>query len=139
MDECPTCGQNVSNQIAERLGSKAIEVRKIFMDRRINLTNREAQVLGMLRGRNRPVAKSAIMDALYGDDPDGGAQTKTLEVFVYKIRAKIDQAGLKWSIVTYPGLGYELREEEHPRIAARVALALFLLLPLGQVIAAKIP
>ena len=128
MDECPTCGQHVSNQIAERLDLNVLSVREVFWDRNVHLTNKEAQILAAIRGKNRPISKSMIMDAVYGTDPNGGPSDKTLDVIICKIRQKITKAKLTWRLTTVWGYGYEL-EERNPSKAlkrAGAALALFL-------------
>ena len=69
------------------------------------LTPTEIKVLNVLLKRST-ATKEAIHAVLYGDDADGGAEMKIIDVLVCKIRAKIEPYGLK--ITTVWGQGYKL-------------------------------
>lgn len=69
------------------------------------LTPRECAVLNLLLKRSI-MTRSHAQAAIYGDDPDGGADPKIIDVFIHKIRKKLEPYGLK--IDTYRGEGFRL-------------------------------
>lgn len=78
--------------------------------RNLMVSKHEAIILDLLIKRfGQCVAKAAILDALYGDDPNGGAQAKIVDVWISKLRSKIEAAGMELLIVTHRGMGWELK------------------------------
>ena len=74
------------------------------------LSKHEAQIMGLLIERfGKCVSKTALLDHLYGDDPNGGAEAKIVDVWISKLRAKIEAAKIELLIVTHHGLGWELK------------------------------
>jgi two-component system cell cycle response regulator CtrA len=69
------------------------------------LTGSEVIILNMLATREL-ATKDALLTALYGDDPDGGANEKILDVFILKLRRKLAPRGLH--IETAWGQGHRL-------------------------------
>ncbi|HYD87135.1 MAG TPA: helix-turn-helix domain-containing protein [Vitreimonas sp.] len=70
------------------------------------LTESEARLFAVLLAR--PLAtKDALHAALYGDDPDGGAELKIIDVLICKVRGKLKRRGLA-AIETVWGVGYQL-------------------------------
>lgn len=72
------------------------------------LTKSEVAVLNVLVLR-RVATKEAIHTILYGDESDGGPDPKIIDVFVCKMRPKLEPARIK--IETVWGDGYELTAE----------------------------
>lgn len=93
------------------------------------LTKAEARIMNLLASRRGHVfSKDAIMNALYFDDPQGGAEFKIVDVFVCKIRHKLEEAQADQWIVTHWGYGYSLVyanavEESKKRKTQRAGLA----------------
>ncbi len=136
---CPTCGQPCSPTTQDSHESQAAAIRSLFLQRGVEVTKGEARFLAVLRGRNRPVARTHIMDLLYGFRADGECpEEKILDVWVCKIKPKIEKSKLPWKLVTHYGLGYELREGQTKPILFRTACALMILLPLGQVLVSRL-
>lgn len=69
------------------------------------LTTSEATILNVLALRS-VATKPALLFALYGDDPDGGAEDKTLDVLIWKLRQKLGPLGI--AIENVWGQGYRL-------------------------------
>lgn len=69
------------------------------------LTASEATLLNVLALRS-VATKPALLFALYGDDPDGGAADKTLDVLIWKLRQKLGPLGIVVDNVW--GQGYRL-------------------------------
>lgn len=75
----------------------------------IGLTGNEAKLFGLLMARDA-VTKSGAMDVLYGLGPDADvADEKIIDVFICKLRAKLDKFEIK--IETNWGQGYFMTEE----------------------------
>ena len=138
--ECPTCGQPCSRQIHDALDNSAMDVIALFSRQGVHITSSEARLLTVLKGRNRPIQKGLIMEAVYGWRPDADYPSeKIIDVFVCKLRGKIKKAKLPWSIVTHWGIGYELDEGNTNKFLKRMTCVLMILLPLGQVILSRLP
>lgn len=76
--------------------------------REARLTKQQAVVMEKLNERfGKMVTKQALHDALYADDPNGGANEKIIDVHICKIRDQIK--GWPITIQTHFGKGYELR------------------------------
>lgn len=74
----------------------------------MGLTGKEAKLFGMLMKRDA-VTKAGAMDALYGLSPDAdAAEEKIIDVFICKLRAKLDPLGI--NIETNRGQGYFMTE-----------------------------
>lgn len=73
-----------------------------------SLTGSERQVFGVLVTRSL-ATREAIMAALYRDNAVDEAEIKIIDVFVCKIRKKLDPFGVK--IATIWGQGYSLAPE----------------------------
>lgn len=58
----------------------------------------------IVAARGKTVSADAIMEALYGDDPDGGPEEKTIDVHLCKIRKALPALGI--AIETVWGRGY---------------------------------
>lgn len=69
------------------------------------LTGKESALLNLLLKRSI-LTKSHFQAALYGDDPDGGADPKILDVFICTLRPKLEPFGI--TIQTVWGEGYKL-------------------------------
>lgn len=80
--------------------------------RHISLTRRERDILEILvQRKNKVVAKSTIMSHLYaleGNEPD----SKIVDVFICKIRRKLQDAGAANLIKTVWGAGYQFVDRE---------------------------
>lgn len=76
----------------------------------LTLTKAESIVMGELVSHySKCITKRALLDALYQLDPNGGADDKILDVWIYKLRKKIEERGFDLTIITHRGNGYELR------------------------------
>lgn len=84
------------------------------------LTAHEAMLLAVMLVH--PIArKTALMDALYFDDPGGGAEPKVIDVHVCKMRPKLRRHGIV--IETVWGQGYSLRADARAKIKAMLGQA----------------
>jgi DNA-binding response OmpR family regulator len=80
-----------------------------------NLTPAETRVLGVLLRRGQ-ASKDQIMAGLYRDFGKDEPQTKIVDVFVCKLRAKLRRHGIE--ISTLWGRGYAISPEMRGKIAA---------------------
>lgn len=71
----------------------------------LNLTSREREVMALLM-RREMVTRAQIHTLLYGDRSDGGPDPKIIDVFICKIRRKLQ--GTSIEIETMWGVGYKL-------------------------------
>jgi len=73
----------------------------------LNLPQREAQLLELLlRRADRVVAKATIEDQLFGMDDDLGSNA--IEVYVHRLRKRLEQHGAHVTVHTIRGVGYLL-------------------------------
>jgi hypothetical protein len=81
------------------------------------LTKREGRVLAALASRPGVRTTEHILDAIYGDSPNGPplSDYKIVQVFVCKMRPKLRAHGL--FIQTCWGRGYYLDDEGHYRVS----------------------
>jgi two-component system OmpR family response regulator len=80
-------------------------------DTTIPLTPRETEVLAYLLDRaGQPVAKSELLEAIWGADFDGNPNI--VEVFVGRLRRKLDEPFGRHNIETVRGEGYRLHAVE---------------------------
>lgn len=90
-------------QLKEILGL-TIEVPLVF-----GLTSHEAQLFGLLLKRDI-VTKEMGLTLLYGNRPDGDTpEIKIIDVYICKLRAKIEAFGIK--VETVWGRGYRMSAE----------------------------
>ena len=93
-----------------RLDRAARRVRRGGVE--VRLTAREFDVLEFLMGRPRVVvAKQAILDALWGPEFDG--DSNIVEVYVRRLRNKLDRPFGRETIQTVYGAGYRLVDDPH--------------------------
>lgn len=138
--ECPTCGQSCDRDFFMERDEKLADLRYQFSELGVSLTPMEAKILYALKDKSRPVSRNLLMENIYGFRPDGEyAMEKTVDVVICRIRKKIKRAKLPWLLKTVWGFGYELQERKTAGTLKRAALALAIALPLGQVIASRIP
>lgn len=71
------------------------------------LTSSEARLFAFLTTREI-ATKPAIMQALYSDRPDDDPEIKIVDVFICKLRRKIQRYGVE--ITTVWGRGYSLKD-----------------------------
>jgi two-component system cell cycle response regulator CtrA len=84
----------------------------------LRLTASEERVVSALLSRD-VMTKEAISMALYSDRPDVAPELKIVDVFVCKIRAKIESHGLK--IETHWGRGYSMPAESKQELRGMIA------------------
>lgn len=94
---CPCCGQQVAGRAEALIAT--IKLPK--------LQDRLARA--MLADFGHWVRWPKLLDAAYGDDPDGGPLTaqRTMAVHIFRLRHAIEPLGLM--IENYPGVGYRIR------------------------------
>ncbi len=88
---CPCCGHPKAPEIPE-------SVRFTAMEQKVYLTLRGAGTAGLTQRR--------LMDKIYADRIDGGAEYNTIGVYIYKLRKKLKSAGI--GIETSSAIGYRL-------------------------------
>lgn len=77
-------------------------------------TPAQARLLLMLAGAPGPLSRDQMHGRLYGHDPGGGADPKTISVFVSQLRRRIKALGWGLEIRTVQGFGYELKRPAGP-------------------------
>jgi DNA-binding response OmpR family regulator len=78
--------------------------------REVLLTARELAILELLASRHgRPVARSEILDTLWGEDSENASSS--LEVLIARLRRKLAPEGGPGPIRTHRGLGYSFRAD----------------------------
>ncbi|MBE7159163.1 MAG: response regulator transcription factor [Rhodospirillales bacterium] len=79
----------------------------VIADLAMILPQRESQLLELLlRRAGRVVQKSTVEDQLFGMDDDLGSNA--VEVYVHRLRKRLEQSGARVSIHTVRGVGYLL-------------------------------
>lgn len=81
----------------------------------LHLSAKEETLLAALMLRPQLATKNFLHHALYGLDPSGGAEPKIVDVFLCKIRRKLEPHGI--AIETMWGKGYALPAASLARIA----------------------
>lgn len=79
--------------------------------RTVALKRTEARLLGaMVDAYGRVVRREALVDAVWGDDPDGGPMSAMngISVLVHSLRRRLAGAGFPGAVRTWPRSGYEL-------------------------------
>ncbi len=84
-----------------------------------HLTPQETRIAYLLHTRlGKLVTRDGIMDAMWFDDPDGGAQPKTLDVVLYRVRQKI---AADYKIQTVHGRGFIMHRVAEGEVQAVAA------------------
>ena len=79
-------------------------------DKRIRIRRLQAMILEeLLDHLGRCVRKSAIYEAVYASDPNGGPSSGVIEVMISQLRSLFRKHDLDLAIVTHHGIGWELR------------------------------
>ncbi len=84
-------------------------------------TARETFVLNLMLSSRETASKAEMMDALYGDDPKGGAGPKILDVYACRLRAKLGRHIVTEHeplIETIRGRGFRISAENKALIRA---------------------
>jgi DNA-binding response OmpR family regulator len=80
-----------------------------FHDRRIHLSQREFALLHCLSLHGgRPVSAEEMLNYVWGDAESAERSRKILDVYVFQVRKKLNQIGLKGAISTVRRFGYAL-------------------------------
>ena len=92
-------------------GSGSQQIKAIFAAQGVCIKPCEAKFLNTLLGRERLRTKLELVDAMWGDDEDGGPLNtdKMLNVMAHHCRKHIARAGIPWRIETEFSIGYRLR------------------------------
>lgn len=123
---CPHCrrmredldeAREMARQLREQAFGAPIEG---ALKQRWALAPSEATILGVLLSRET-ARKEALLDALYFDDPNGGAEEKILSVFICRMRPRLKRDGVL--IETVWGVGWRLAPEMKARVRALLAEA----------------
>jgi DNA-binding response OmpR family regulator len=78
--------------------------------RSIALKGHEGEVMAaLIRNWGRPVHRERLFHVLYSGDPDGGPQSRALDVFICRLRKMLAGSGL--AIATHWGIGWALVPE----------------------------
>lgn len=101
---CPVCGGTLPEMPVTIFPERGIVVGG---GRFATITGREGEVLARLcASYPNVVSKSALMDALYSGSIDAEPGEKIIDVFICKLRKKIEPLGIR--IETAWGTGYSL-------------------------------
>jgi DNA-binding response OmpR family regulator len=114
-DKAENCSLIIETLTAAYMDSKAFPLIEIDG---IGLTNRERRVLDLLKSRpEQCFPRSAIMNALYFDKPDGDwPDPKIIDVFICKMRRKLE--GTPHDVRTIWGRGYQYHAQTNAQRAA---------------------
>ena len=81
-------------------------------ERQLNLTKRELELLeALLSRKDKPVTRDALFEKIF--DMDNEAQPETIELYVHRLRKKLEGSGV--AITTLRGLGYLISEQSRDR------------------------
>ena len=81
-------------------------------ERQLNLTKRELALLeALLSRKDKPVTRDALFEKIF--DMDNEAQLETIELYVHRLRKKLEGSGV--AITTLRGLGYLISEQSRDR------------------------
>lgn len=81
-------------------------------ERQLNLTKRELALLeALLSRKDKPVTRDALFEKIF--DMDDEAQPETIELYVHRLRKKLEGSGV--AITTLRGLGYLISEQSRDR------------------------
>jgi DNA-binding response OmpR family regulator len=76
----------------------------------INLTAKEYEILEyLLRNKNRPISRTLLSEHVYEYHFD--PNTNVIDVFINKLRNKIDRGFNKQLLLTVRGIGYTIKED----------------------------
>ncbi len=109
---CPLCGGTLKGDVVWMMRDRGMIGRG---DRIVPLTGAEFEVFARLYDmRPRVVSKEQMMDWLYQLNPDSPPEIKIIDVYVCKIRKKLEPIGVQ--IVTHWGKGYSFLVESMSEI-----------------------
>lgn len=101
---CPVCGSSLTGIALSWNAERGVVVGE---GRFAVLPDSEGKILQLLIDRWPNVAsKESLHHAIYGLDPDGGAEIRIIDVFICRLRKKIKPLGV--DIETSWGSGYSL-------------------------------
>jgi DNA-binding response OmpR family regulator len=111
MKACSVCARTLAER--DELAERVRQLEELLLDHgwvpeAWGLTASENTLLNVLALR-RLASKEALHLALYGNDPDGGAAIKIIDVMVHKLRRKLAAQDIQ--IETVWGMGYRLSDE----------------------------
>jgi two-component system cell cycle response regulator CtrA len=93
-----------------------------FQDRPVRLTPKETTVLELMMLRKGSVlTKSTFMNNLYSGTDDE-PEIKIIDVFICKLRTKLERAGARGFVSTVWGRGYTIRDPKEPGSSANDAV-----------------
>lgn len=111
MSICKHCGQAVPSQE----GISVDPLRNIMTvdGVPVKLTPREAEIADFLvRHWRRTVTKVTLHTEVYGLDPNGGAEVKTLDVYISRLKRLLAPVGV--TILTAWGRGWRIQRTNDP-------------------------
>jgi DNA-binding response OmpR family regulator len=80
-----------------------------YRDKSIRLSQRAFAVLHTLScHRGRPVSAEDLLTTVWGEAPSPDRSRQILEVYIFQVRKKLEQLGLKGAVSTVRGFGYAL-------------------------------
>lgn len=80
-----------------------------------NLTSREGRLFDLLYSRKgQCVSRETLHQSLYGTSINGGPQEKIIDVFICKLRSKLEGSDV-WIQTMWGGLGWRLRDGVGPQ------------------------
>ncbi len=114
---CPVCGSEAGEIPLTILPERGMVIAN---GRFALMTGREALLLQRLvEVFPRVLSKEAALEWMYSISPDQEPELKIIDVFICKIRKKLDPLGVR--IDTLWGKGYALAVQVKPRIVTEVA------------------
>lgn len=108
-------GQLVERDIRIEQLNELLIGQPVDLWRMCHFTQHEEKIVSALM-TGRLCTKEYLLDCLYAMDPDGEAQIKIIDVFICKIRKKLNHLG--FDIETVWGRGYRFHAETIARIKA---------------------
>jgi DNA-binding response OmpR family regulator len=80
-----------------------------YHDKSVRLSQREFAVLHTLSSHHgRPVSAEDLLTAVWGEAPSPDRTRQILDVYIFQLRRKLGQIGLKSAVSTVRGFGYAL-------------------------------
>ena len=111
MSICKHCGQPVPTQ--EGISVDPLRNVMTVDGVEIKLSPREAEIVDLLvRNWRRTVTKIALHTEVYGLDPNGGAELKTLDVYISRLKKLLAPVGI--TILTAWGRGWRIQRQSDP-------------------------
>ena len=103
-----TSGEQLTQLTADGLAVNLITRDVLRGDKRIDLTAREFNLLELLmRSQGRVFTRTQILEHVWGYDFD--PQTNVVDVYIRRVRGKIDKSSVSSLIETVRGVGYRFR------------------------------